>query len=1183
MKLRKCFLAFAFMLAFVATLLSRSSTEPAAVPERPHPTINRPTRYDVSPPLRNVPPLQLTKKTGIFREVLTQRLPKGGPKSGFVDPVRQTAAGGLSMPSASSFDGLANVDNVLPADTNGDIGPNHYIQWVNVSFAIYNRSGTLLYGPAHGSTLWSGFGGACETRNDGDPIVLYDHLADRWFMSQLAFPNGAGSGPYYQCIAVSQTGDPLGSWHRYAFVISDSKLNDYPKFGVGPDGYYMTINQFTCDLFCQFGITGFSWAGQAVVAFERDKILIGDPNAQMLYIDLFSTDPNLGGMLPADLDGPPPPSGTPVPFIQVDDDAWGNWGDRLQIWQFLVNWNNPPSSTFTKVTDLAPAPFDANMCSYARNCIPQPGGINVDAISDRLMYRLQYRYFDSHESLVVNHTVDTDNTDHAGIRWYELRKNSGSWGIYQESTYAPDSDHRWMGSIAMDGDGNIALGYNVSSVNTFPSIRYTGRLASDPLGDMSQGESEIIAGTGYQNHSSGRWGDYSMMAVDPVDDCTFWYTQQYYDTLSAPNTAPWKTRIGFFKFPSCGLPPIPGISISDVSVIEGNSGTVVANFTVSLSPGFIDTVTVQYSTEDGTATTASNDYVQTSGTLTFAPGETSKTVTVDVNGDTATEPNETFFVNLTNATNAPIVDDQGVGTIISDDVPPTVTLSVDKTTLRENGLDNPATVTATLSAPYNQAVTVNLAFTGTATLASDYTRSSNSIFIPVGQTSGTITLNAVQDAVSDPSETIIVDIDTVTNGTESGAQRVTVTISEPAPGLTMSFDGLVRDRVRPDDTGLVPDGQMDGVFNVTLELGSGNRTINSLQLNRSGGGTWDTEVNGIWALGAADGLDATLLNASDSTVNFQVLDGNSFKVFASDDANLYFRSGSTFTLTATFAGGGTATASVTINAPSASLTMSFDGLVTDLVSPSDQGLTADGQLDGVFTVTLASGGTRKVNFLRLSRSGGGTWDTYANGSWILGAAFSVDGPLENSANGNVHFEVVQGGSFRIFAADGGNMFTSGTAFTLTTLFEDGGFATTNVTIGVTPPPTVTLSVNKTTLLEDGSDNPATVTAALSAISSQDVNVGLAFTGSATFNSDYTRSGTSISIPAGQITGTIFLDAVQDTTDEPDETIVVDIDTVTGATEVGTQQTVADGDHCSQRCCCQRERPGYRNIHDKPYR
>ncbi|MFC2054308.1 hypothetical protein ACFLV7_08435 [Chloroflexota bacterium] len=538
------FVIFIVALTLIVSFNLHTSGSAEIQPPELTPVVRSTSRWDTSPPLRDLALNQsrMLAPDQAF-EIPLHSLPISQLEGAVTDidsVVQKSFLGVSAPPTIANFEGLNNVNGVLPPDTNGDIGPNHYVQIVNLSFAVYDRSGTLLLGPLNNNTIFQDFGGPCETTNNGDPIVLYDQLADRWLLSQFALPNYP-YGPFYQCIAVSATGDPTGQWHRYEFLISQSKLNDYPKFGVWPDGYYMTVNQFEYD-------SGWDWAGQGVAAFERDQMLVGAP-ARMVIFDLYEVDGTLGGMLPADLDGPQPPLGSPNPFAMMNDNTWE---DQLQIWNFSVNWASPSNSTFLFQVALSTASFDSNMCNYSRNCIPQPGGNNVDAISDRLMYRLQYRNFGDHQSLVVNHTVDTGG-DLAGVRWYEMRKTGGGWSIFQQGTWAPDSRHRWMGSVAMNGRGDIGLGYSVSSTTTHPSIRFTGRLSEDPAGQMTFSEGEIISGSGYQTSSSGRWGDYSMMAVDPVDDCTFWYTQEYYTIVGG---APWQTRIASFKLRECGNPTI---------------------------------------------------------------------------------------------------------------------------------------------------------------------------------------------------------------------------------------------------------------------------------------------------------------------------------------------------------------------------------------------------------------------------------------------------------------------------------------------------------------------------------------------------------------------------------------------------------------------------------------------------
>lgn len=582
-----------------AALLVAGMSQPSTASQDPPPgapaaEVRTSTRHDASAELRRLPPIPPRMMPEVAKP--PRRLPNRRPDRSLPgDGALQTAVPQPSLATiASNFEGVNNVNGVLPPDTTGDIGPNHYVQTVNLAFAVWNKAGVKLYGPADIHTLWQGFGGPCETTNDGDPVVLYDQLADRWMISQFALPRFP-RGPFYQCIAVSQTGDPLGSYHRYEFKIHDSKLNDYPKFGVWGDGYYMSINQYSCN------IISCSWGGQGAVVFERDRMLAGQ-TARMIYFDLHSTDANLGGMLPADLDGTTlPAAGTPNPFVLIDDDAWGYSPDQLQIWDFKADWTTPLNSTLTLRQKLTTPPFDSDMCGYSRNCIPQRDtAVKVDAMSDRLLYRLQFRNLGSRYAMVVNHTVDA-GSDRAGIRWYELSNFGSNWMIGQTGTYAPaDGLNRWMGSIAMNGAGHIALGYSVSSGSLFPSIRATGRLPADPDGQMSQGEVTLVNGAGHQTHSSGRWGDYSTMSVDPMDDCTFWYTQEYY---GAKTSASWQTRVASFKLAECGgggstnTPPI--VNIDSPASGETVSGASVA-IQIAASDAEPGPLTVEWNVDGGT-------------------------------------------------------------------------------------------------------------------------------------------------------------------------------------------------------------------------------------------------------------------------------------------------------------------------------------------------------------------------------------------------------------------------------------------------------------------------------------------------------------------------------------------------------------------------------------------------------
>jgi hypothetical protein len=465
------------------------------------------------------------------------------------DPALQSSKAPAAMPAASSFPGQSNpaaCSGCLPPDTNGDVGPNHYVQVVNLTLAVYDKSGGLHAGfPVATGNLWAAGlpGSQCASTNSGDPIVQYDHLADRWLVSQLSI--GAA---YHQCLAVSTSPDPAGSWYLYDFLYSATVLNDYPHFGVWPDAYYMSINQF-------YG--GYSGTG-AVVAYERARLLAGDATARQVIFDLNSADPNFGGMLPADLDGPAPPAGSPGYFLEVDPAGIisGDSSAMLRLWKFHADWTTPSNSTFglNGLPDFKlPVADYTLLCPATRSCIPQLStSATLDALGDRLMYRVQYRNFGDHESLVFNHTVDA-GSGRAGVRWYELRSPGSSPVIQQQGTYAPaDGVSRWLASAAMDQRGNIAVGFAASSVGMYPEIRYAGRLAGDAAGTLGQGEATLIAGGGAQSSGSSRWGDYSMMAVDPVDGCTFWYTQEYYTASSSSN---WATRVGSFVFPGCLCTP----------------------------------------------------------------------------------------------------------------------------------------------------------------------------------------------------------------------------------------------------------------------------------------------------------------------------------------------------------------------------------------------------------------------------------------------------------------------------------------------------------------------------------------------------------------------------------------------------------------------------------------------------
>src|SRR5216684_4836106 len=458
------------------------------------------------------------------------------------DPVAAPLAGPLTdVTLLSNFAGQSAQDNrnlfgfaFVPPDTNGAVGAKQFVQMVNVTLAVYDKStGALQLGPAAIHTLWTGFGGLCEFgggtptfADGGDPVVLYDHLAGRWLVTQLQYDTTFTHTA--ECLAVSTSSDARGSYNRYEFDFG-TNFPDYPKFGIWPDGYYNSINVFPPH----------SFAGAKACAFDRNAMLAGAPASAIC----FQQASTVSSLLPADLDGStPPPAGSPNYFVGLADST------HLNFFRFHVDFSNPanPTGTFSGPTLVSVAPYN-EICARATDlaCIPEPSpGERVDGLADRVMFRLAYRNFGDHESLVVNHTVKGGPL--GGVRWYEIRNPSAPF-IYQQSTVVDPNVNYWLGSIAMDKTGNIALGFSASSQSVFPSVYVAGRAPSDPAGALF-GPLVLVNGSGVQFNSFKRWGDYSSMSVDPTDDCTLWYTQEYYAVTGSFN---WTTRIASFKCNSC--------------------------------------------------------------------------------------------------------------------------------------------------------------------------------------------------------------------------------------------------------------------------------------------------------------------------------------------------------------------------------------------------------------------------------------------------------------------------------------------------------------------------------------------------------------------------------------------------------------------------------------------------------
>jgi subtilisin-like proprotein convertase family protein len=563
------------LLAIILLAIQRNPVRAGDEGPSPIPLVVQASGFAVSPPISQLPPDRETESEMLEEEeepVREFRPPAVDAGPGSIDAAIQprrpriqieTARSGAMPAPLVAFDGPASADNyalfgggLYPPDTNGDVGPGHYVSIVNLTYRIYDKAGNPLIPARKLSSIFGALGGACVGRDDGDPVVLYDPLADRWLISQFCTIRNPNS---HQLLAVSKTGDPAGAYYLYDFMMPNNKFNDYPKLGVWSDGYYMTDNQFT-NVF----------VGAGAFAFDRAKMLIGDPTASYIYFDVGQLSVKIGGMLPSDVDGlNPPPAGAPNYFLYYTADEFGDPADALRIFAFHADFANPASSTFRERSD-SPIPVPAfdprNPAGRAdvEQPLPATAISSLDSIQDRLMFRLAYRNFGSEEGLVVTHTVNvgaspsTQSGHQAAIRYYQLRRvlPDGAFMIRDRATFAPDTDNRWMGSAAEDNQGNLAVGYSVSSVTTYPSIRYAGRLSDDPPNGLVQGENTLVEGSGVQRATGSRWGDYSSLSIDPGDDCTFWYTSEYYSAASqAFSPVGWLTRVGSFRFPTCTPAP----------------------------------------------------------------------------------------------------------------------------------------------------------------------------------------------------------------------------------------------------------------------------------------------------------------------------------------------------------------------------------------------------------------------------------------------------------------------------------------------------------------------------------------------------------------------------------------------------------------------------------------------------
>ncbi len=460
----------------------------------------------------------------------------------------------------ASFDGLgfgftgpqgtASLRN--PSDNSLAVGPNHIVQIVNSRMAVFTKRGSkfpktgeVLYGPVVTNKIFADFGGQCEQRVSGDAVVRYDQLADRWLYVLPIFkrPPDDPKGPYSMCYAVSVGSDPLGPYHRYEF--KRPLFPDYPRPAIWPDGYYIPTS------------TGDTVIQKHVCVADRTKMLAGEAAIeQCVIVD------GVNFLNNADLDGQRlPPAGTPNIVMAAGGTQLHNKlsDDVIYVWQFHVDWNTPANTKLSEPAAVKVAPYSYLCGGQLTKCVSQPGTeTHLDAQGDKIMQRVVYRNFGDREAIVAVHSVNT-STAGGGVRWYEFRLDKArKVTLYQQGTYAPDGFYRWMGSIGLDKKGGIGIGYSFGGAPNFAGQRFAARLANDPLGELPLHETTLAEGHASQTNTL-RWEDYTTTAMDPSDDCTFWYVGDY---LKEKSTS-YSTRIGGFRLPGCLTAKVSGTVFFD--------------------------------------------------------------------------------------------------------------------------------------------------------------------------------------------------------------------------------------------------------------------------------------------------------------------------------------------------------------------------------------------------------------------------------------------------------------------------------------------------------------------------------------------------------------------------------------------------------------------------------------------
>jgi hypothetical protein len=752
---------------------------------------------------------------------------QGGGNPNQPDGALQTSIGPLiNATGGLSFNGMSvNDGGYIPSDNNIAVGPNHIVEVVNAAYAVYSKTGATLLAPVHLGNLWKSLANSTCSQNSGDTVVQYDRVADRWMITQL----GSLSSPYSQCIAVSQTNDPVTTAYNLYSYSFGTNLNDYPKFGVWPtttnSAYLATYNLFA---------NGASFAGAEICTYDRTAMLAGAASPASLCF----TGINGASFLPVDLDGSTPPlDGTPAYFMDL-------YGASIGGYTISPNFSKG-TATLSSFSTLGVPGYSSAGSS------PQPGTTEVlDSLSDRMMYRLAFRMFSDHESIVTNHSV-VGSTTGTGVRWYELRSplsTTGAFSLYQSGTFSPDGNYRWMGSAAMDQAQDIAIGYslsNGSSVNPiYPSVAYTGRIPSDTLGSMET-EATIISGSGSQTGYT-RWGDYSSLRIDPGDDCTFWYVNEYYPATASYS---WYTRIGSFKFSNCTSSPDFSLAASptSASVTPGQSPT--STITASALNGY--TGTVNLSVTAGCPSNAT--CLLSSPSVTLSSSSTSATSTLTVATTSSTLAGTyNVTVNGTDSSNSSLTHNTTFTVTVN---VPNFSISASPTSFSvTQGYSNTSTISLTSLNGFSGSVTLSLGASSTCPTNAICSFNVNPVLL--GST-GSSVLTITPSATTPTGKYSVV----VTGTSGSLSHPVTLTVTVGAPFTMPTSLSLSVTRGSSNSIG-VSIGEVNGYMtSVTLSISalpkgvtakfssnpvtSGGSSTLTISVNRSATkGTKNLTING---------------------------------------------------------------------------------------------------------------------------------------------------------------------------------------------------------------------------------------------------------------------------------------------------------------------------------------------------